>query len=78
MSMMVCTPTKTMIASAKAAWMAGNSAKLGIDIDSFSVNMPAIKKRKDDIVIKSRTGNRKGIESTEKPRPYFWRGQIYW
>ena len=60
-----CTPTKTMIASAKAAWMAGNSAKLGIDIPSFTVNMPAIKKRKDDIVIKSRAGNLKGIEGTE-------------
>ncbi len=60
-----CTPTKTMIASAKAAWMARNSSKLGIDVKDISVNMPAIKKRKDDIVTKSRTGNQKAIEATE-------------
>src|ERR1700709_1066149 len=60
-----CTPTKTMIASAKMAYLAGKSAELGIKIKGFSVDMPKIKKRKDDLVLKSREGNQKGIQSTK-------------
>jgi pyruvate/2-oxoglutarate dehydrogenase complex dihydrolipoamide dehydrogenase (E3) component len=60
-----CTPTKTMIASAKMAYLAGKSAELGIKIKGFSVDMPKIKKRKDDLVLKSREGNQKGIEATK-------------
>ena len=60
-----CTPTKTMIASAKMAYMAANSTPLGVKIKGFSVDMPAIKKRKDAIVHKSRAGNQKAIEETK-------------
>ena len=42
-----CTPTKTWVASAKAAYMAANSSHLGVKIKSYQVNMPRIKKRKD-------------------------------
>jgi pyruvate/2-oxoglutarate dehydrogenase complex dihydrolipoamide dehydrogenase (E3) component len=61
-----CTPTKTWIASAKAAYMAGNSGNLGIKIKDFSVNMPRIKKRKDDIVDQFRDGSQAGLEATKK------------
>jgi pyruvate/2-oxoglutarate dehydrogenase complex dihydrolipoamide dehydrogenase (E3) component len=60
-----CTPTKTWVASAKMAYMAANSGPLGVKIKDFSVNMPKIKKRKDDIVLSARGGNLKGIESTQ-------------
>ena len=60
-----CTPTKTMVASAKMAYLAANSKALGVNISSFSVDMVQVKKRKDDIVLKSRTGNEKGLETTE-------------
>lgn len=61
-----CTPTKTMVASAKAAYMAaGKSAELGVPVDGFSVNMPQIKKRKDEIVLKSRNGGLRAAEKTE-------------
>ena len=60
-----CTPTKTMVASAKMAYLAANSKALGVDIGSFSVDMVQVKKRKDDIVLKSRAGNEKGLETTE-------------
>lgn len=60
-----CTPTKTMIASAKMAYMAANSAPLGIKIKNFTVDLAKIKKRKDDIVHKSREGNQKSIEKTQ-------------
>ncbi|HVW97076.1 MAG TPA: mercuric reductase [Mucilaginibacter sp.] len=60
-----CTPTKTMIASARMAYLAANSKPLGIKIKGISVDMPKIKKRKDEIVQKSRDGNQKSIEKTK-------------
>jgi pyruvate/2-oxoglutarate dehydrogenase complex dihydrolipoamide dehydrogenase (E3) component len=60
-----CTPTKTMIASAKMAYLAANSSPLGVKTKSFSVNMPAIKKRKDDVVHLFRDGSQSGIEATK-------------
>jgi pyruvate/2-oxoglutarate dehydrogenase complex dihydrolipoamide dehydrogenase (E3) component len=60
-----CTPTKTMIASAKAAYMAGNSGPLGVKIKGFSVDMRKIKKRKDEIVHQFRDGSQHGLEATK-------------
>lgn len=59
-----CTPTKTMVASAKAAYMAGHSGPLGIKIRGYSVDMPQIKKRKDEIVHQFRDGSLKGLQTT--------------
>ncbi|WP_426670262.1 mercuric reductase [Mucilaginibacter sp. McL0603] len=60
-----CTPTKTWVASAKAAYMAVKSKDLGINVKSFKVDMVQIKRRKDQIVLKARNGNQKGIEETK-------------
>ncbi|MDF2432595.1 MAG: hypothetical protein JWP44_2226, partial [Mucilaginibacter sp.] len=60
-----CTPTKTMIASAKMAYLAANSGPLGIKIKKYSVDMPAIVKRKDDVVHQFRNGSQKGLEATK-------------
>ncbi|HEY4198686.1 MAG TPA: mercuric reductase [Mucilaginibacter sp.] len=60
-----CTPTKTWVASAKAAYMAVKSKDLGINVKSFKVDMAQIKKRKDKIVEHARTGNQKAIEETK-------------
>src|SRR5476649_557268 len=60
-----CTPTKTMVASAKMAYMAGNSQHLGVKIKGFSVDLPKIKKRKDDIIHQFRNGSQKGLEATK-------------
>lgn len=60
-----CTPTKTMVASAKAAYMAGHSAPLGVKIKGYSVNMPVIKKRKDEVIHLFRDGSKKGLEETK-------------
>jgi pyruvate/2-oxoglutarate dehydrogenase complex dihydrolipoamide dehydrogenase (E3) component len=59
-----CTPTKTWVASAKAAWAAANSAHLGIQIKSYKVDMALIKKRKDDIVLNARNGSDKALSET--------------
>lgn len=60
-----CTPTKTWVASAKAAYMASKSHELGVDIKSFRVNMVQIQKRKHDVVSLFRNGSQKGIEATK-------------
>src|ERR1700710_2434034 len=59
-----CTPTKTMVASAKMAYLAKNSAPLGVKIKSFSVDMPKIKERKDEVVHLFRDGSQSGLEAT--------------
>jgi len=60
-----CTPTKTWVASAKAAYMARHSDKLGVHVKDFTIDMPLIKKRKDGIVSQFRDGSQKGLEDTE-------------
>lgn len=61
-----CTPTKAMVASARMAYLGGRCADLGVHIDGFKVDMPQIKKRKDDIVMRSRNGGQKGLENTPR------------
>lgn len=51
-----CTPTKTMVASAQVAHYARNAARWGVRASEVSVDLPAILKRKDEVVEKSRSG----------------------
>jgi pyruvate/2-oxoglutarate dehydrogenase complex dihydrolipoamide dehydrogenase (E3) component len=60
-----CSPTKAMIASAKAAWSVYHNKNLGVITDHFYLDFSAVKKRKDDIVHKMRGSSEKGIEETE-------------
>jgi len=60
-----CTPTKAMVASARAAYLAGRCGDLGVHIDSYQVDMSQIKKRKDALVLKSRSGNQESLEEDE-------------
>jgi pyruvate/2-oxoglutarate dehydrogenase complex dihydrolipoamide dehydrogenase (E3) component len=60
-----CTPTKTMIASAHAAFRARKASKLGVSTGIVKVNLKKIKQRKDDIVESFRTSSQKGLESTK-------------
>jgi pyruvate/2-oxoglutarate dehydrogenase complex dihydrolipoamide dehydrogenase (E3) component len=66
-----CTPTKTMVASAKMAYMAANSLPLGVKIKKFAVDMSAIKKRKDTVVHQFREGGQKGLEDTKNLDIFF-------
>jgi pyruvate/2-oxoglutarate dehydrogenase complex dihydrolipoamide dehydrogenase (E3) component len=50
-----CMPTKTLVASARAAWVARNAARWGVTIGGpVTVDMAAVKARKDAIVNESR------------------------
>ncbi|MFZ6647913.1 FAD-containing oxidoreductase [Undibacterium sp. TJN25] len=52
-----CIPTKTLIASARAAWMARRAAEYGVLIDgAVRVDMQQVKARKDAVVKESNEG----------------------
>src|SRR6267378_2959416 len=58
-----CTPTKTMIASARAAHVARTAARLGVRAGPVEVDLPAVVDRKDDIVRKWREKVEKRLRS---------------
>jgi pyruvate/2-oxoglutarate dehydrogenase complex dihydrolipoamide dehydrogenase (E3) component len=60
-----CTPTKTMVASAKVAYFDRRSADYGVHNGPVSVDMVEVRQRKRDIVESFRNGVRRTIESTE-------------
>lgn len=66
-----CTPTKTMIASAKAAYHAAHSDALGVHVDSYSVDMKKIKQRKDEIILSWRQGSQTAMEQSENLDLFF-------
>ncbi|GGH11834.1 mercuric reductase [Mucilaginibacter phyllosphaerae] len=60
-----CTPTKTMVASARVAYLAGKCNDMGVTIKGYKVDMRQIKKHKDDILLKSRNGSLKAAQETK-------------
>jgi pyruvate/2-oxoglutarate dehydrogenase complex dihydrolipoamide dehydrogenase (E3) component len=60
-----CTPTKTMVASAKVAYFDRRSADYGVHNGPVSVDMVEVRQRKRDIVESFRNGVRRTIESTK-------------
>ncbi len=51
-----CIPTKTLVASAHAAYLARRGADYGIGTGPISVDMARVKARKDEIMLKDREG----------------------
>jgi pyruvate/2-oxoglutarate dehydrogenase complex dihydrolipoamide dehydrogenase (E3) component len=60
-----CTPTKTMIASARVAHLVRRAADFGILPGGATVDFPRIRQRKRDIVHAFRSGSERLIEKTE-------------
>jgi pyruvate/2-oxoglutarate dehydrogenase complex dihydrolipoamide dehydrogenase (E3) component len=60
-----CTPTKAMVASAHAAHLARRSADFGVHTGTVTVDMHAVKARKDTIVSNARNGVEKGLRTTK-------------
>jgi pyruvate/2-oxoglutarate dehydrogenase complex dihydrolipoamide dehydrogenase (E3) component len=58
-----CTPTKTMVASAEVAEMARRAADYGVNTAPVSVDMSAVRRRKEAVVERFRTSSRGAIES---------------
>jgi pyruvate/2-oxoglutarate dehydrogenase complex dihydrolipoamide dehydrogenase (E3) component len=60
-----CTPTKTMVASARVAYLARRAADYGVVTGPVSVNQAIIRERKRRIAASFSEGNRRGLERTE-------------
>jgi len=60
-----CTPTKTMVASARVAYLARRGADYGVQTGPVRVDMTKVRQRKRDIVNSFRSGSQRRIESTK-------------
>ena len=60
-----CIPTKTLVASARAAWVARNAAAYGVVMDgAVRIDMPRVKARKDEVVAQSTNGVESWLRGT--------------
>ena len=59
-----CTPTKTMVASGRVAYLARRGADYGVNTGNITVDMNRVRERKRDIVAKFRNGSQARIEKT--------------
>jgi pyruvate/2-oxoglutarate dehydrogenase complex dihydrolipoamide dehydrogenase (E3) component len=59
-----CTPTKTMVASGRVAYLTRRAADYGIHTGPISIDMARIRQRKRDIVDSFRNGSQAGLEKT--------------
>jgi pyruvate/2-oxoglutarate dehydrogenase complex dihydrolipoamide dehydrogenase (E3) component len=60
-----CQPTKTLVASARVAWLARRARDFGVVTGPVSVDMAAVKARKDKVVLASRQGLDDWMGATE-------------
>lgn len=60
-----CTPTKTMVASARVAHLARRAADYGVQTGPVSVDLAVVRRRKRDIVESFRDGSERRIKATE-------------
>ncbi|MFM9845240.1 MAG: FAD-containing oxidoreductase [Dongiaceae bacterium] len=66
-----CVPTKTLVASARAAYIASRAADFGVRIGGpVGVDMAKVKARKDEIVDRGTKGIRKWMQSTDNVTVY--------
>ncbi len=59
-----CTPTKTMVASARVAYLARRGADYGVHTGPVTIDMVKVRQRKRDIVDSFRGGSERRIEQT--------------
>src|SRR5947208_4559853 len=60
-----CTPTKTMVASGRVAYLARRGADYGVQTGPVTIDMTKVRQRKRDIVESFRTSGQHRIEQTE-------------
>ncbi len=59
-----CTPTKTMVASGRVAYLARRGKDYGVDTGDIRIDMRRVRQRKRDIVDSFRNGSQKRLEKT--------------
>ena len=59
-----CTPTKTIVASARVAYLARRGADYGVHAENIRIEMARVRQRKRDIVNSFRNGSQSRLEKT--------------
>ena len=59
-----CTPTKTMVASGRVAYLARRAADYGVQAGPIRIDMAKVRQRKRDIVDEFRSGTQAELEKT--------------
>jgi len=59
-----CTPTKTMVASARVAYLARRGADYGVGTGQISIDLARVRERKQAVVDSFRNGSQRRLEST--------------
>jgi pyruvate/2-oxoglutarate dehydrogenase complex dihydrolipoamide dehydrogenase (E3) component len=60
-----CTPTKTMVASGRVAYLARRGADYGVSTGPISMDLTKVRERKREVVERFRSGNEKRLQTTE-------------
>src|SRR6201985_1162693 len=60
-----CTPTKTMVASARVAYLARRASDYGVDVGPVAVDMSRVRERKRDIVLNARHSREKRLANAK-------------
>lgn len=60
-----CTPTKTMVASGRVAYLARRAADYGVQTGPISIDLTKVRQRKREIVDEFRSGNEQRIAKTQ-------------
>ena len=71
-----CTPTKTMIASARVAHLVRRAGDYGVKTGDISVDMKKVRERKRDIVDSFRSGSEKLVDKTDNLDLYRGEGKF--
>jgi pyruvate/2-oxoglutarate dehydrogenase complex dihydrolipoamide dehydrogenase (E3) component len=71
-----CTPTKTMVASARVAYLARRAADFGVRCGPVAVDMAQVRHRKQAIVDDFRTGGQRRLETAENVELIFGEGRF--
>jgi pyruvate/2-oxoglutarate dehydrogenase complex dihydrolipoamide dehydrogenase (E3) component len=60
-----CTPTKTMVASARVAYLARSASRWGVRAEMHGVDMTAVRSRKQEVVERFRSGSQSSLEALD-------------
>ena len=73
-----CTPTKTIVASGRVAYLARRAADYGVHTGTISIDLRKVRERKRNIVDKFRNGVQSRIEKAANLDLNLRRCQVYW
>jgi pyruvate/2-oxoglutarate dehydrogenase complex dihydrolipoamide dehydrogenase (E3) component len=71
-----CTPTKTMVASARVAYLVRRAAEYGVRCGPVAVDMTEVRRRKQRIVDDFRTGGQRRLEQADHVELIFGEGRF--